>query len=167
MRNNDFCDVPLVSADNNKFVAQKVILAAYSHIFKNMLVNEKHPHPVIYLRGLSSEVLGALLDFIYCGEAKITNEDLDLLIQLSTDIELMGLTTEAFKRETKSAKKKIKTAKPVNIGTGANVNKKIATILIATVIVKFTLVEENADIKTATKGTESLVNIGTGMKTDL
>ena len=103
MRSNEFCDVTLVSADNSKFVAHKVILAAYSDIFKNMLVNEKHPHPLIFLRGVKGEVLGALLDFIYCGEAQINNEDLDLFIQLSTDIKL---NKEALKTETKSAREK-------------------------------------------------------------
>ena len=94
MRNNEFTDVTLVTADNNKFAAHKVILAAYSFVFKNMLGNEKHPHPLIFLRGVESKVLGALLDFIYCGEAEIQNDDLDKFIKLSTDIELMGLTAE-------------------------------------------------------------------------
>ena len=106
MRNNEFCDVTLVSADNNKFAAHKVILTAYSFVFKNMLGNEKHPHPLIFLRGVESKVLGALLDFIYCGEAEIQNDDLGKFIKLSTDIELMGLTAEETKRETDSAKEK-------------------------------------------------------------
>ena len=33
MRSNEFCDVTLVSADNNKFEAHKVILASYSNVF--------------------------------------------------------------------------------------------------------------------------------------
>ena len=39
------------------------------------------------------------MDFIYCGEAEIQNDDLDKFIKLSTDIELMGLTAEELKRE--------------------------------------------------------------------
>ena len=82
MRNNEFSNVTLVTAENNKFEAHKVIIAVYSFVFKNMLVNEKHLHPLIFLRGGESKGLGALLDFIYCGEAEIQNDDLDKFIKL-------------------------------------------------------------------------------------
>ena len=73
MRNNELCDVTLASTDGHKFKAHKVILAAYSNVFKNMLVSEKHSHPLIFVGGIGHEVLEALLDFIYCGEAKLQN----------------------------------------------------------------------------------------------
>ena len=38
IRNNKFCDVTLVSADNKKLEAHKVILSASSGFFKIMLV---------------------------------------------------------------------------------------------------------------------------------
>ena len=68
-----------------------------------MLVSEKHPHPMICARGVSHVVLQALLEFIYCGEAKLQGENIDSFIQLSTDIELQGVTSEAFRKETLNA----------------------------------------------------------------
>ena len=74
-----------------KFEAHKVILAAYSNIFKKMLVNENHPPPLIFLRGVDREVLEALLNLIYCGEAKLSSEHLESFAQLGRDIELQGV----------------------------------------------------------------------------
>ena len=66
MRNNDFCDVTLVRRDNQQLEVHKVILSAYINVFKNMLASNKHPHPMIFTRGVSHEVFQSLLDFIYC-----------------------------------------------------------------------------------------------------
>ena len=41
MKGNKICDVTLVSEDNRKFEAHKVIISSASAIFWNMLVNEK------------------------------------------------------------------------------------------------------------------------------
>ena len=43
MRDDEFCDVTLASADNHKFEAHKVILSAYSNVFKNMFSEQKTP----------------------------------------------------------------------------------------------------------------------------
>ena len=106
MRDDEFCDVTLASADNHKFQAHKVILSAYSNVFKNMLVSKKHPHPMIFMRGVGHEVLQALLNFIYSGEANIRQENIDSFIQLSTDLELLGITAEAMRKENSTAPEK-------------------------------------------------------------
>ena len=54
-----------------KFNAHKVILSAYSAVFKNMLTGEKHPHPLAIMTGVVHEALGAVLNLMYCGEANI------------------------------------------------------------------------------------------------
>ena len=106
MRDNEFCDVTLASADNHKFQAHKVILSAYSTVFKNMLVGEKHPHPMIFMRGAGHEVLKALLDFIYNGEANLRQEDIDSFTQLSADLELLGVTADPLRRENSKSQEK-------------------------------------------------------------
>ena len=67
-----------------KFNAHKVILSAYSAVFKNMLTSEKHKHPLVFMTGVGHEVMGAVLNFMYCGEAKIKKEHINLFIKLST-----------------------------------------------------------------------------------
>ena len=57
MRNSEFCDVTLLCADSIKIDAHKVILSAYSAVFKNMLTSEKHKHPLVFMTGVGHEVM--------------------------------------------------------------------------------------------------------------
>ena len=64
-----------------------------------MLESEKHPHPIIFMKGVGNEVLTALLDFNYMGEVRLEEETLVGFLQLISDIELLGVTAEALKKE--------------------------------------------------------------------
>ena len=46
-----FADVTLACEDGQQMEAHKVILAASSPIFEDILLKSKHPHPMICLRG--------------------------------------------------------------------------------------------------------------------
>ena len=50
----DFFDVTLASEDGKQVEANKVILAISSPLFQNLLKRNKHPHPLIYMRGVKS-----------------------------------------------------------------------------------------------------------------
>ena len=89
---NDFADVTLACEDGKQFEAHKVILASSSPFFQNILRRNKHPHPLIYMRGLKSEDLVAILDFLYCGEAKVYQENLDSFLAIAEELQLKGLT---------------------------------------------------------------------------
>ena len=58
----DLTDVTLACEDGQHVEAHKVILAASSPFFKEILKRNKHPHPLIYMRGLKSEDLLAIID---------------------------------------------------------------------------------------------------------
>ena len=62
---NEFADVTLACEDGQQVEAHKVILAASSPFFKSLLRRNKHPHPLIYMRGVRSEDLVAMVDFLY------------------------------------------------------------------------------------------------------
>ena len=47
----DFLDVTLAAEDGKQVEAHKVILAISSPFFLNILKRNKHPHPLIYMRG--------------------------------------------------------------------------------------------------------------------
>ena len=66
----ELTDVTLACEDGEHFEAHKVILAASSPFFEQILQKSKHPHPLIYLRGYQSKIFAYLLDFLYSGEAK-------------------------------------------------------------------------------------------------
>ena len=50
-----FADVTLACEDGQQMDAHKVILAASSPIFEEILQRNKHPHPMIYMRGFQSK----------------------------------------------------------------------------------------------------------------
>ena len=73
---DDFADVTLACEDGKQFKAHKVILATSSPSLQNILRKNSHAHPLMYMRGMKSEDLVAIMDFLYCGEAKIYQENL-------------------------------------------------------------------------------------------
>ena len=64
----EFHDVTLVSAELKTFTAHKLVLAACSPFFHSVLAANPHPNPLLYLRGVSSTHLAAVLAFCYEGE---------------------------------------------------------------------------------------------------
>ena len=92
---NEFADVTLACEDGQQIEAHKVILAASSPFFQNMLKRNKHPHPLIYMRGVKSENLLAIVDFLYCGEANVFQENLDSFLAIAEELKLKGLMGQA------------------------------------------------------------------------
>ena len=72
--------------------AHKVILASSSPFFQHLLRKNKHPHPLIYMRGVKSEDLVAIVDFLYFGEANVYQKSLDSFLAISEELPLKGLT---------------------------------------------------------------------------
>ena len=71
-----FSDVTLVSDDHRAFYAHKYVLSTFNLYFKDILLNDLHPHPLIYLQGIHHEDLYALLQFIYLGKAWVYPSDM-------------------------------------------------------------------------------------------
>ena len=87
----DFTDVTLCCEENKQIMAHKAILAASSPFFKTMLKQNNHPQPIIYLRGVKSQYLEYLIDFVYQGEINILEEELEEFLALAEDLEVKGL----------------------------------------------------------------------------
>ena len=88
---NDFADVTLACEDGQQVEAHKVILAASSPFFQKLLGRNKHPHPLIYLRGMKYEEITAIVDFLYFGEANVYQENLDSFLAIAEEFQLKGL----------------------------------------------------------------------------
>ena len=100
----DFADVTLACEDGQQIEAHKVILAASSPFFQNLLKRNRHPHPLIFMRGIKSEDLLAIVDFLYCGEANVYQENLDSFLVIAEELKLKGLMgqTENVDKKTES-----------------------------------------------------------------
>ena len=90
-QDNDFANVTLACEDGQQVEAHKVILAASSPFFRNLLKRNQHPHPLIYMRGVKSENLLAVVDFLYRGEANVYQENLDSFLAIAEEFQLKGL----------------------------------------------------------------------------
>ena len=100
--NTDFSDVTLACEDGQQVEAHKLVLISSSPFFRNLLKKHKHPHPMIYMRGLKSEDLVAIIDFLYHGEANVYQENLDSFLAIAGELQLKGLhgnQTETASRE--------------------------------------------------------------------
>ena len=86
-----FTDVTLACEDGQQVEAHKVILAASSPFFQNLLETNKHPHPLVCMRGLKSSDLVAIVDFIYFGETNVYQENLDSFMVIAEELQLKGL----------------------------------------------------------------------------
>jgi len=91
LRNDsDLTDVTLACKDGQQLEAHKVILAASSPFFLNLLGRNKHPHPLIFMRGVKSDDLVAILDFLYYGEANVYQENIAHLGHLSIGLKQLN-----------------------------------------------------------------------------
>ena len=97
-----FSEVTLVCNDDKHIKAHKVILSSFSSLFKRMFVNNQHPQPIIFLRGVAINDLDAILDFIYYGEASVAQENFSSFLETASDLEIEELST--FSNETENSK---------------------------------------------------------------
>jgi len=102
----EFADVTLACEDGQQVEAHKVILASSSPFFLNLLRSNKHPHPLIYMRGLKSDDIVAMVDFLYFGEANVYQENLDSFLAVAEELQLKGLMGSAAEEEVEDVNKK-------------------------------------------------------------
>ena len=100
-KETEFSDVTLVCEEDQEIEAHKLILTACSPFFSKLLKNN-HAHPMIYMRGVKVKVLAAIVDYIYHGEANISQEDLNDFFALAEELQLKGLvgSQNAFVKDT-------------------------------------------------------------------
>ena len=57
----EFTDVTLACEDGRQVEAHKVVLIASSPFFLNLLKKNKHPHPLVFMRGVKFEDLVSMV----------------------------------------------------------------------------------------------------------
>ena len=92
LRNDkEFFDVTL-ACDDKQIEAHKVILSACSAFFRNILRQNPHQHPLLYLKGVKYKELLSVLNFMYVGEVNIAQDELDEFLLIAEDLKIKGLT---------------------------------------------------------------------------
>lgn len=86
-----FTDVTLVSDDMIPIKAHKFILSSASSVMKRLLMMNQDAKPMLYLKGIQSIDLQAILEFIYLGEASILSERLEDFMRSAEDLDIEEL----------------------------------------------------------------------------
>ena len=92
LRNEEYLhDVTLVGDDHTQISAHKLVLSACSEYFKEVFKRNKHSNTLMCLEGLSKQDLKNVLDYMYNGEVKIYQEELDRFLSVAQRFKLEGL----------------------------------------------------------------------------
>ena len=97
LRNEDYLhDVTLACDDNYQVSAHKLVLSASSEYFKTLFMNnKKHGSTMlICLEGTESGDLNNILDYVYNGEVKIFQDDLDRFLAVAQRYKIQGLISQ-------------------------------------------------------------------------
>ena len=89
-----FTDVTLVSDDQIQISAHRLVLSACSPVLKDLLLNNPHPHPLLYLRGVKQQELQSILQFMYLGEATILQERINVFLAVANDLDVKELSKD-------------------------------------------------------------------------
>ena len=88
----DLTDVTLISDDQEITQAHRVVLSSCSAFFQNIFKkNKEQKYLSLYLNDIQTEDLNNVLDYIYNGQVKIFQEDLDGFLQIAQKFKLDGL----------------------------------------------------------------------------
>lgn len=113
----NFCDVTLACDDGEQIKANKVVLSSCSPVLKNLLRSNPHPHPLLVLRGYTSQYLKQLIDFMYFGEVDVAQKDFDEFLRGAKDLQVKGLSEEKTYHQKPKQPKPVKSEKPKLIGS--------------------------------------------------
>ena len=94
-----FADVTLVSDDQVQIKAHKIILSSCSPVLKKLLLDNPHPHPMIYLSGVKHEQLESILQWMYFGETNVYKDNIEEFIEIGMDLEVKELIKVAMDSE--------------------------------------------------------------------
>jgi len=97
---SNYSDVTLVSDDQIQFQAHKFVLSACSSVMESLLLNNPHPHPLIYLKGVKQQELGSILELMYCGQAMVNKDRINYIFDKANELQIKHLTYSDVKEET-------------------------------------------------------------------
>ncbi|CAB4056902.1 unnamed protein product [Lepeophtheirus salmonis] len=94
-KNEELFDVTLTSG-SKQIKAHKVILSACSPVFRSMIGSAPFQmHPLIYLRGINFNHLELLISFMYHGQVRVLQDELEDFISIAKELKINGLSNDS------------------------------------------------------------------------
>ena len=88
MISNEFADLTLVSDDRKYFKAHKIVLCASSRVLKNIIHDNPSSSPLLYLRGVHSQEVESILQFVYLGKATFYGDRINEFLNVAKSLEI-------------------------------------------------------------------------------
>ncbi|XP_060847846.1 kelch-like protein 2 [Rhopalosiphum padi] len=89
LRNHkELCDITLKTDNGTIVVGHKNVLVAASKYFRDMFSSVDKNNNVVIIKNLDSSALQILIDYIYTGKIKVTNEDVKVLLPAAKILQL-------------------------------------------------------------------------------
>ena len=97
--NPRFTDVTLITEDFEAIQGHKIILSQASPLFDKLLIFN---NPLVYLRGVKSDHLKNIFEYIYTGSVSLKEEQVNVFISLAQELELQGMRSKDKHHEPQS-----------------------------------------------------------------
>ena len=92
-QSKELADVTLVCDDNKKVEAHSFVLSACSDVFRGLLIENTHQHPMIYLRGIDHQDMESLMQFMYQGKATFYHERMKQFVEAAKSLQITEIST--------------------------------------------------------------------------
>ena len=90
-QNPRFTDVTLITEDFEAIQGHRIILSQASPMFDKLMMFN---NPLIYLKGVKSEILKNILEYIYTGSVSLKEVQVNTFITLAQEFKISGLRSK-------------------------------------------------------------------------
>merc|ERR1719312_1338505 len=96
LNGKEYANVILVGEDKIQFKAHKIVLSACSQVFRSMISVDSLGNltPLIYLRGIKSNEIKSILEFIYLGQATVNQDRVNEFLNVAKGLEIKNFNKD-------------------------------------------------------------------------
>ena len=106
MQSNESTDVTLMCEDKTKFKAHKFVLNACSPVFQSIISDLPQRDPIIYLRGIHSQEIKSILQFMYLGQATFFHDRMNDFLNVAKSLEIKEISKDVDFDNTEHSREK-------------------------------------------------------------
>lgn len=80
-----------ISCSDGVLYGHKLVLSACSPYFEQVFKDNPCKHPIIIMKGVSKRDMRLLLEYMYKGSVDVGEEDLEMMLDTATELQIKGL----------------------------------------------------------------------------